>query len=61
MLELDDFVHSNSDECIRLLKQFVRIEDADVREGVLWLMEDLANQTGQLVVLEDQAELLPPH
>jgi hypothetical protein len=61
MLEPDDFGHSNSDECRQLLKQFVRIEDADVREGVLWLMEDLANQTGQLVVVEDKADLLPPN
>jgi hypothetical protein len=61
MLEPDDFGHSNSDECLQLLKQFVRIEDADVREGVLWLMEDLANQTGQLVFVEDKADLLPPN
>jgi hypothetical protein len=52
MLHLDDLGHSNDQECLELLKQFVRIRDADVREGVLGLMEDLANETGELVFVE---------
>ncbi len=52
MLHLDDLGHSSEAECLELLKLFVRIEDPDVREGVLGLMEDLANETGELVFLE---------
>jgi len=52
MLQLDDLGYSNEQECLALIKQFVRIKDPDVREGALGLMEDLANETGELVVVE---------
>jgi len=48
MLEIKDFGHSTPEECLNILGFFVQIEDADVREGVLALIEDLAKQTGEL-------------
>ena len=45
---LEDFGHSNPEQCLELLRAYVRIKDPDVREGVLALMEDLAAETGEL-------------
>ena len=44
----DESGPATSEQCLDLLKAFVRIEDDDVREGVIALLEDLADQTGAL-------------
>jgi hypothetical protein len=53
MLTIDDLGHSNSKQCLELVKQFIRIGDADVRERVLNLMTDLAEGTGELIDVDD--------
>lgn len=53
MIELKDFGHSASEECLALVKAFVQIEDPELREAVLLMMEDLANETGSLWRLID--------
>jgi len=53
MLQLNDLGHSDSMECMELVKRFTRIEDPAVREKVLVLVEDLAAETGELLSLED--------
>jgi hypothetical protein len=53
MLTIDDLGHSNSKQCLELVKQFIRIDDAGVRERVLNLMTDLAEGTGELIDVDD--------
>jgi hypothetical protein len=38
MLTIDNLGHSNSKQCLELVKQYIRIDDAEVRERVLNLM-----------------------
>lgn len=57
MLPLQDIGHVDTTECLEMLKLYMRIKDPDVRQGVLALLEDLANETGQLVVIEDEITL----
>ena len=58
MLIIDDLGHSNSKQCLELVKQYIRIDDAEVRERVLNLMKDLAEGTGELIAFDDLIHFL---
>jgi hypothetical protein len=53
MLTIDHLGHSNSKQCLQLVKQYIRIDDAEVGERVLNLMKDLAEGTGELIAIDD--------
>jgi hypothetical protein len=51
MLTIDNLGHSNSTQCLELVKQYIRIDDAEVRERVLNLMKGLAEGIGEPIGL----------
>jgi hypothetical protein len=53
MRTIDDLGHSNSKQCMELVKHYIRIDDAEVRERVLNLMKNLAEGTGELIAIDD--------
>ncbi len=57
MLFLQDLGHANTRQCTELVKNFGRIEDPAVRNKVLVLVEELADETGELLSLEELVSL----
>jgi hypothetical protein len=53
MLLIENLGHSSAVQCIELVKNFGRIEDPAVRGKVLELMEELADETGELLSLDE--------